>query len=579
MRSVFLLTFNDSIDADRLLVKTMKLERIFGLTLNELEKVVPYDRASILVLTSGHMEFVGGAGWPNLPELTGQRIDLADNEFYGSLVDRRTPLIVRDNVDQAAFPGDPPAGPESQTRLLVPLLFDERAVGLLSLDKHVPGFYTKKHARSAGPYANQVAIALEAARHHQLAQEKLREAEQRRRISESLGDFVALLNSNHGLDDILAYIVTRANHLLQTDACAIYRREVNGSYTCLALRGDKAEALAHPNQTNVRDALRQAAITGQPVTCSIVPEAGATEANQPAAAGHQPPLTEPINPDHTLLALPLHIKRVTFGGLVVYYDRHRLCSAREIELAATFSRQVALAVENARLKSRAEQSAAAAERNRLARELHDAVTQLLFSANALAEALPRLWDRYPEQGRRGLNALRQMTRAALAEMRNLLLELRPAGLTEKKLVELLRQLADGTRGRTQTPVTLTVVGDRRLPAEIQFALYRIAQEALTNAAKHAHASRIKVMLEHLPDQVVLQISDNGDGFDPQTILPDQLGIEIMRERAEVIGAVLSIKSQPGQGTELVVKWPEQQRRDQEEEQREGVKPNSSISGG
>jgi two-component system nitrate/nitrite sensor histidine kinase NarX len=206
--------------------------------------------------------------------------------------------------------------------------------------------------------------------------------------------------------------------------------------------------------------------------------------------------------------------------------------------------------QNARL----EEAAAAAERERLARELHDAVTQSLFSVAAIAEALPRVWEREPEEARRGLEDLRWLTQGALAEMRAMLVELRPAALTEDKLGLLLRQLTDAMMSRTRMPVTTTIVGDCPLPADVQVALYRIAQEALNNITKHARASQAKLGLHCDPGQVRLCISDDGVGFDLESARADQFGLEIMRERAQAIGASLTIDSQPGQGTRLEVDW-------------------------
>ncbi len=207
-----------------------------------------------------------------------------------------------------------------------------------------------------------------------------------------------------------------------------------------------------------------------------------------------------------------------------------------------------------RAEKHLEEAAATAERERLARELHDAVTQVLFSASLIADTLPRVWALHPEEGQHGLEELRRLTHGALAEMRTLLLELRPGALSEQDLGILLRQLTDGMMARTRMPVATTVIGDRCLPADVQIALYRIAQEALNNIAKHARASRATVSLDNEPECVTLCISDDGYGFDPDSVQPHQMGMQIMHERAQSIGATLSIESRPNQGTEITVTW-------------------------
>jgi signal transduction histidine kinase len=226
------------------------------------------------------------------------------------------------------------------------------------------------------------------------------------------------------------------------------------------------------------------------------------------------------------------------------------------------AQRAALAITNARLYEQAQQAAVLEERQRLARELHDAVTQTLFSATLIAEVLPRLWRRNQEEGQRRLEELRELTRGALAEMRTLLLELRPAALIEAKLGELLRHLTEAIIGRARTPVTLIVEGDYVLPPEVQVGLYRITQEALNNVAKHAKASQAVVSLSCQAQQVELHIKDDGRGFEPEQVRPEHLGLGIMRERAETIGAALRIQSQPGQGTHIEVVWPDPHRKEQ-----------------
>ena len=146
---------------------------------------------------------------------------------------------------------------------------------------------------------------------------------------------------------------------------------------------------------------------------------------------------------------------------------------------------------NKRLVAQERVSAAAEERRRLAGELHDSVTQTLYSVSLVAAALPRLLERNIEETKRSALHLRNMTLGALAEMRTLLYELRPETFANAKLTTLLQQAADVFTGRTHIPVEITVQGDPQPPAEVKLAFYRIAQEALNNAAKHAEATLIQ----------------------------------------------------------------------------------------
>jgi signal transduction histidine kinase len=245
----------------------------------------------------------------------------------------------------------------------------------------------------------------------------------------------------------------------------------------------------------------------------------------------------------------------------------RSIEARSRELERQVEQEInqRMKVEEALRQSEMEK-AVAAERSRLARELHDAVTQTLFSASLIAEVLPRLWAKDPKRGEQQLEEVRLLTRGALAEMRSLLLELRPEALAKAKMEDLLHQLGRAMTGRTGVPVDVTIEGECVLPSEVQVALYRIAQEALNNASKHAEASRVYVDFHSEPGWAILDIRDDGRGFDVNSIPLGRLGVGIMHERAASVGAELEIESEPGQGTWVTVLWSED----------ELVRPPSSV---
>lgn len=206
------------------------------------------------------------------------------------------------------------------------------------------------------------------------------------------------------------------------------------------------------------------------------------------------------------------------------------------------------------LDAQTREQAATAERTRLARDLHDAVSQTLFSASLIADVLPRIWERNPEQGRDRLEEIRQLTRGALAEMRTLLFELRPAALVDVELPDLLKQLAESVTGRARVPVSTHFEGQCKIPPDAKIALYRIAQEALNNIAKHSGADSGMVMLKSEPGRVELRVRDNGAGFDRSKVTGRSLGLGIMEERARTIGASLDVHSEVGRGTEVTAIW-------------------------
>ena len=389
----------------------------------------------------------------------------------------------------------------------------------------------------------------------QRVEERTREVERRRQVAETLRGILAALNSSRTLNEILDYIAAEACQVLGADAAAVYRLK-DGAFRVQvgrALDPDHVERMfIWPGEGplgRALDAHRPVAVTDIPAEILHLPGLREDPIRRPI-------VDRLVEKYRALLAVPLIVKGKAYGGLVLYYTEERTFSDEEIGLAGIFGDQAALALENAKLRIIESEAAAAAERSRLARDLHDAVTQTLFSASLIADVLPRLWERVPSEGRRCLDDLRRLTRGALAEMRSLLLELRPAALAEAKLDCLLRQLAEAATGRARLSVDASVEDLPTLPRDVQIALFRIAQEALNNATRHAGASKVDLALRTLTQGVELRIADNGRGFDVARVSPGHLGLGIMRERAEAIGALLTIESERGRGTSVTVTWPQ-----------------------
>jgi len=257
---------------------------------------------------------------------------------------------------------------------------------------------------------------------------------------------------------------------------------------------------------------------------------------------------------HSAVAAPLVVGQEVIGVLTVDRVEPQSFTDEDVQILQVFANQAAIAFKNAQLHRQTQTAAALEERNRLAQELHDAINQTLFSAALIAEALPDIWAEDPRHGEEVLGELRLLTQGALAEMRTLLLELRPAALTERNCGELLQHLTKAFANRTRIPVVLAVEGDCILPPDVQIIFYRIAQEALVNISKHAKATRAALKFTCASGEAMLFISDNGCGFDINNVPVGHFGVTIMRERAEKIGAVLKIESQPGCGVDITLAW-------------------------
>jgi len=395
-------------------------------------------------------------------------------------------------------------------------------------------------------------------------EKRTRELDRRREIAESLRDIIGMINANLPLDTFLERSVKLATEQLEAKACVLHRFDL-------------------PNQTitnlagyNVDDIFTK----GTTVSFSELKERGAeayvqATIDKKPTYNNYPPLPERVDqirrdpdiPDELkpsritlrqrfagVLSIPLFIRNEIYGGMVFYYTEPQDFSQDQIELGLTFAEQVSLAIENARLFEQTEETAVMAERNRLARDLHDAVTQTLFSSSLIAEVLPRIWENDQMEGQKRLEELRQLTRGALSEMRTLLLELRPAALADADLKVLISHLINAFTARTRLQVNYQEDFRDNPPLEIKEMIYRITQEGLNNIAKHANASQVYLELVSWTHFARLALHDDGVGFDTKDQAREGLGLGIMQERAKNLGAEITVNSKIGQGTEITLVW-------------------------
>ena len=456
------------------------------------------------------------------------------------------PLIIED------VPSEPHLSPSNlldlQSALVVPIEVGGRRLGAMQLATRPPRRrrFTDHEGELALAMANQAAVVIENAR---LFDAEQRRAEQFRVISEVGRQVTSILAV-----DVLMAQMTR---LIQ-EAFGYYHVGIG------LIEGD--EVVYKVGAGIVWDDSR---FQFEPSRLKV----GREGITGWVAATGEPLLVQDVSQDpryvwmrgsksRSELAVPIKAKGQIIGVLDVQSDRPDAFDESDLVVLQSLAHQAAIAIENARLYEQAQQLAVMEERSRLARELHDAVTQTLFSASLIAETLPALWESDQDEGRQLLQELRKLSRGAMAEMRTLLLELRPMALAEASLDDLLRQLGEAVTGRTGVPVTMTVEGRCALPEDVHVALYRIAQEALNNVAKHARASHVAMSLRCFPpgdgegegESVELRVTDDGHGFELSDVEPGEMGLSIMQERVLSIGAKLEIQSQPGCGTQVTVVW-------------------------
>jgi signal transduction histidine kinase/PAS domain-containing protein len=267
----------------------------------------------------------------------------------------------------------------------------------------------------------------------------------------------------------------------------------------------------------------------------------------------------------SLILVPLRCQGRATGVLGLEYpEKEGYFSVDEMMLMEKICLDILQVKEKARMGEQTRSLIAAEERNRLARDLHDSVTQVLFAASLVAEVLPQIWQRDPALAQAGLAELRRLNRGALADMRTMLLELRPAALIKTPLSDLLAQLTEAITSRTGLPFQLFIEKTPSLPEGVHIAFYRVAQESLNNVVKHAQASHVAVSLsvnsltvepnEPWRGEVKLMVRDDGRGFAAQEQESQHMGLVIMRERAAGIGAILTVESLDGSGTTVTLTW-------------------------
>jgi PAS domain S-box-containing protein len=274
---------------------------------------------------------------------------------------------------------------------------------------------------------------------------------------------------------------------------------------------------------------------------------------------HALPAAQRLSPGQAYLGAPMRAKGRVVGVLGVIGREAQQFGVEEVALLASIADQVGVAVDNARLYRQAEQLAVLQERDRLARELHDSVTQSLYSANLMVETARRSAESgQHEQLRAYLARLADVIQGSLKEMRLLVYELRPPVLVQEGLLAALQKRLDAVEGRAGVEARLLVEGAVAPAPEVEEALYRIAQEALNNALKHAGADSVTVRIEAEAGELRLAVKDDGRGFEPGDAR-DQggLGLVTMRQRAERLHGTFEICSTLGQGTTVRVRLPTQ----------------------
>ena len=404
-------------------------------------------------------------------------------------------------------------------------------------------------------FANQAAMALENATLFGRTDEELRK--QVRSLS-ALNQVMRTASQSLVVDDVLNNALEAVVQVMQADAAWVYSlREGEARLRLRAHRGLSAEFARMVDEVELGVGLNgRVAQTGQTL---LIPEPdgqGGLMLHDGEAWDTTGVAQERLR---SLAAVPLRSKEATVGVLGAATRSDRCLSAAEVELLSAIGSQVGIAVENARLYQRSRQVAILEERNRLAREIHDALAQGLTGIIVQLEAMERLAQRRPEQALASLQRAKDLARRSLQEARRSVWGLRPRSLEDMTLTEALQARVEALQAEAQVDASLGVSGTRRiLSPDVELNLFRIAQEALVNIQRHAQATRVHVQLDFGQAHLRLVVEDDGVGLAATSQGSDDgrgLGLTGMRERAALLSGQMTVTSEAGQGTRVEVIVP------------------------
>lgn len=379
--------------------------------------------------------------------------------------------------------------------------------------------------------------------------------ERRNRELAAVNQVTSAINQSLDLDKVLQEILQQLMVLAEVEYGSLFLLDERGEYLTLsAQQGQSQEYVQSFGRVAVGSQLTgQVAAQGEVVIVENPAEHPSSE---------HPVLKSEVF-KHFYMGVPLKSKGKVVGVVNLTSATVRMVSKSEVELFNTIGSQIGIAIENARLYHQASALAALEERNRLARDLHDSVTQTIFSITLTAESARAMMIKKPERVPAQLERLQSLSRSALSEMRALIFQLRPAALEEQGLVAALEKHIAAARNKEGIEIDFEVGNNegRRLSSEHEQALYRIAQESMNNIVKHAQANHVWVKLQIDEQKATLIVQDNGVGFDPSGQAAEKnreqksLGMTSMRERAELAGGTLEIQSQPNQGSTITATLP------------------------
>lgn len=549
------------LEVSRAVASTLNLHQLVRLILDEIKAVIDYTGASVVLLGGDKLEIIDSVGPAGREEeIVGLRLDVDLNVGWWATAQEGEAILTEDaHIDSAgsrAFRDtfgdyvDLPAFKYIRSWMGVPLFLEERIVGLLTMSKDVPGYFTQHHVELATVVARQAAVAAGNARLFEQTQRRTREMAallQVMRTVASTFDINELVSVT--LEQLKLIIDHTGSSILVVDDDALVIMDARA-------RTDTRIEIGARFPFSDDAILTQAIRRGEHVIISDV------RSDDPMAESYRYLISSvgmldqmPFREIRSWMGIPMMVEGELVGMLTMSKTEVGYFTEEQARLVRAFADQVALGMERARLFAQGTRLAAVEERQRLARELHDSVSQALYGIALGAQTAQMRLENDPAKAAEPVSYVLSLAEAGLAEMRALIFELRPESLESEGLVAAIQKQAAAVQARHGVSVTCDLGDEPTISPEAREAVYRIVQEALTNTFKHAKAGNVRVILQHPDGFIRAEVADDGVGFDPDRDYAGHLGLHSMRERAAKLGGDVNIVSSPGSGTRVIAEIP------------------------
>lgn len=552
----------------KLIAATLDLDDLLQTAVTAIDEELSYSNTAVLLVDRDDPNtlILTARGGVYASNVKGSYRQSIHEGIIGEAVQSRQPVLIADVRQDARYIPIPDAR-DIRSELTLPIVVNNRLLGVLNVE--TTRAIDPDDAADLELVADQLGVAIANAYYLEEMQRNLAETQL---LYETSRRMTNAFDVNDVIEAYLQHVAVRGRYVCTV---ALYEFDDFGERTAVVVRGiwspEEELRLLHIRLPYTRDALDPLLDRGRTVLISDVhtdPRANEQLRRLQAESGRP-----------ALALIPLIVRRQRIGVVVLTYPAVYHWQESDLWPYQVTAAQLATAIDTRQqqllLVQSSQEVAVLHERQRLARELHDSVTQLIFSITLIAQSVAPAWRRNPAEGENRVNRLLELSQNALAEMRALLFELRSSeppplptesgvtlpGITRLRHDGLVAALQQHTKSlRLESPtITLDAATYRPQSLEYEIALFRIVQEALNNIVKHAEATAVQIHLSVNRTAVCVEIQDNGVGFDARIIgngrSANELGLQTMQERAAALHGRLEIQSIPGQGTTIQAQLP------------------------